>query len=33
VTILGTEAERHHVRDAEPHEAARVVCSEETWSD
>ncbi|MEV0997086.1 hypothetical protein [Nonomuraea sp. NPDC050202] len=31
VTILGTEGGSYHVRDAEPHEAARVLCSEETW--
>jgi hypothetical protein len=33
VTMLGREDGRYHVRDAEPHEAARVLCSEETWPD
>ncbi|SDK00498.1 hypothetical protein [Nonomuraea jiangxiensis] len=33
VTVLGMEDERYDVRDAEPHEAARVLCSEETWRD
>lgn len=33
VTMLGMEDGRYHVRDAEPHEAARVLCSEETWPD
>ncbi|MEV4321141.1 hypothetical protein AB0J37_02815 [Microbispora rosea] len=32
VTLLGMEDGRYHVRDAEPHEAARVFCSEKTWS-
>lgn len=31
VTLLGMDDGRHRVRDAEPHEAARVLCSEETW--
>ncbi|WP_345560969.1 hypothetical protein [Nonomuraea rosea] len=31
VTMLGMDDGRYHVRDAEPHGAARVVCSEETW--
>ena len=33
VTLLGMEDGRYHVRDAEPHEAARVLCSEQTWPD
>ncbi|GAA2208459.1 hypothetical protein GCM10009850_039170 [Nonomuraea monospora] len=32
VTVLGMEGTRYLVRDAEPHEAARVLCSEETWA-
>ncbi|TYB51826.1 hypothetical protein FXF51_52765 [Nonomuraea sp. PA05] len=32
VTMLGMEGRHYVVRDAEPHEAARVLCSEETWS-
>ena len=31
VTVLDTADGRHHVRDAEPHEAARVLCAEATW--
>ncbi|MGW3346621.1 hypothetical protein ACWDA3_25180 [Nonomuraea rubra] len=31
VTMLGMEDGHYRVRDAEPHEAARVLCSEETW--
>ncbi|MBE3012275.1 hypothetical protein IL992_24210 [Microbispora sp. NEAU-D428] len=31
VTMLGMDDGRYHVRDAEPHEAARVLCSEKTW--
>ncbi|MFF3443267.1 hypothetical protein [Streptosporangium sp. NPDC002721] len=33
VTVLGTDHGHHRVRDAEPHEAARVLCSEGTWPD
>ncbi|AQZ67743.1 unnamed protein product [[Actinomadura] parvosata subsp. kistnae] len=34
VTLLGEEEDgRHYVRDAEPHEAARVLCAEETWAE
>ncbi|WP_336214113.1 hypothetical protein [Nonomuraea sp. LPB2021202275-12-8] len=33
VTMLGMEDGRHQVRDAEPHEAARVLCAEATWPD
>ncbi|MEU5860181.1 hypothetical protein ABZ815_03350 [Nonomuraea sp. NPDC047529] len=33
VTVLHTEDGRRHVRDAEPHEAARVVRAEETWTE
>ncbi|MBD3139539.1 hypothetical protein [Microbispora bryophytorum] len=33
VTMLGMDDGRCLVRDAEPHEAARVLCSEETWPD
>ncbi|YCK33482.1 hypothetical protein ACNF49_05095 [Actinomadura sp. ATCC 39365] len=31
VTMLGSMDGHPHVRDAEPHEAARVLCSEQTW--
>ncbi|UBU13532.1 hypothetical protein [Nonomuraea gerenzanensis] len=31
VTMLGVEGRHYLVRDAEPHEAARVLCAEETW--
>jgi hypothetical protein len=33
VTMLGMDDGRYLVRDAEPHEAARLLCSEETWPD
>ncbi|MEN3536470.1 hypothetical protein AAH991_15250 [Microbispora sp. ZYX-F-249] len=33
VTLLGRDGRCWLVRDAEPHEAARVVCSEATWPD
>ncbi|WP_169978987.1 hypothetical protein [Microbispora sp. H10836] len=33
VTLLGRDDRCYLVRDAEPHEAARVLCSEETWPD